>query len=72
MMQQATFDREIARHRHFHQIQALQLQAERLRQMAELQAARLGGQRRPPLVWVFNGVRWTMSKVIQHAQRALR
>jgi hypothetical protein len=32
----------------------------------------LGGQRRPPLIWVFNGVRWTLAKVIQHAQRALR
>jgi hypothetical protein len=72
MVEQTEFDREMARHRLFHQMQALNLQAERTRLMAESQAARLGKSGKPALLWVFDGVRWTLGKVIEHAQRALR
>jgi len=71
-LEQTHFDRELARHRLFHQQQALHLQAERTRLMAELQAARLGTKKKPVFLWIFDGVRWTLGKVIEHAERALR
>lgn len=70
--EQAEFDREIARHRLFQQMQALQLQAERTRLLAEAQSARLGTTRRPLIVSVFNGIWWTVAKVIEYVERALR
>jgi hypothetical protein len=71
-MEQIGFERQLARRRLILQEQALELQAERIRLLAEAQAVRLGTHRKPVILWVFNGISWTIGKVFENAQRLLR
>ena len=71
--QQTAFEQELARHRLFNQDQALRLNFERTNLMAQLQAARLGLNKKPHLIMrVVGGVGWTLTKVVEHARRTLR
>lgn len=69
---QTAFEQELARHRLFNQDEALRLNFEKMHLMAQFQAAKLGLNRKTPLMRVVNGVRWTVSKVVDHARRTLQ
>jgi hypothetical protein len=55
---QSEFEQAVTRHRMYHQDQALRLNEERLQLAAQLQAARLGLNKRTPLQKVLHGIGW--------------
>ena len=72
IMQQTAFDRDQAMHRQSNQDYSLQLAEQRMRLMAQFQAARLGLNRQPPpLLKALHMLGLGVTKVVGYVRRAL-
>ena len=72
---QSEFERAVIRHRMFHQDQALRLNEERLQLAAQLQAFRLGVNKRTRIQRVLHAIGWIIGifvKVVRYAVNSLR
>jgi hypothetical protein len=70
--QHSAFEQEMARHRLFHQEEALRLNFEKARLAAEFQAARLGLNKVSWPIWVLQRLWWVLKAVVCYVWRHLR